>query len=351
MAISRRGPALFSVGLLTLAGTGSGFLARPAAFGRGFMASATRLAAAPGDVVTVDWSVKQASGGALPESLQVFDQGTVRFVVGAGNLLPCLHAAVQKMDVGEKLVGAEIAPADAFGESNPELGPIELPRDAAPAGLEVGNIVQLSTGQRARVTVVTDDVVAIDTNSPMAGVTLSLDAELVACQSPAEAGVLVAHFALGCFWGAELAFQREPGVLATKVGYTQGEKEEPTYQEVCSGATGHTEAVQVVYDPAEVTYERLLELFWDRLGDNRFLLNQVGNDRGTQYRHGIYPHSPEQKAAAEASLMEQPRADAVQTEIRDAAKFWDAEDYHQQYLQKGGQSAKKEASETIRCYG
>lgn len=86
-----------------------------------------------------------------------------------------------------------------------------------------------------------------------------------------------------------VAYQREPGVVGTAVGYTQGELEQPTYEQVCSGETGHTEAVQVVFDPSKVTYKRLCELLVERLGDNIFLLNQVGNDRGTQYRHGALP--------------------------------------------------------------
>lgn len=306
---------------------------------------------ATGDVVTVDWAIRQAGGASLPEAVQVFDQGRCCFVLGSGGYLPCLHAAVEPMAVGDKVTGQVVAPADAFGEPNGQLGPFDLPIDAAPSGIEVGNIVQLSTGQRARVTAVTDEIVQIDCNKAMAGVELELDVELLSRKSSSEAGVAVADFALGCFWGAELAFQREPGVLSTKVGYTQGQTDAPSYQEVCSGTTGHTEAVQVVFDPTECSYERLLELFWDRLSDNRLLLNQVGNDRGTQYRHGIYTHSPEQLAAATASLEALPDASAVKTEISPAATFFDAEDYHQQYLQKGGQSAKKQATETIRCYG
>jgi peptide-methionine (S)-S-oxide reductase len=163
-----------------------------------------------------------------------------------------------------------------------------------------------------------------------------------------------ADFAIGCFWGAELAYQREPGVIATKVGYTQGKMMNPTYEQVCSGSTGHTECVQVMYDPKEVTYARLCDLFWERLGESRFLKNQVGNDRGTQYRHGIYWHSDEQKQVAETSLAAiaaKNSARAVETELANADKFWNAEDYHMQYLQKGGQDARKAATETIRCYG
>ena len=141
---------------------------------------------------------------------------------------------------------------------------------------------------------------------------------------------------------------------STQVGYAQGETESPTYEQVCSGATGHTEAVQVVFDPKAVSYERLCRLLVERLDDNVYLLNQVGNDRGTQYRHGIYPASDEQEAIASAVLGkvgEHKSLGSVQTEVVRASRYWSAEDYHQQYLQKGGQSAKKGYEETIRCYG
>lgn len=103
------------------------------------------------------------------------------------------------------------------------------------------------------------------------------------------------------FWGVELAFQRIPGVVSTAVGYTQGRKRDPKYREVCSGQTGHTEAVAVDYDPAVVSYEDLLALFWDRLGSNALTLNQVGNDVGTQYRSGLYFLNSNQEALARAS--------------------------------------------------
>ncbi len=122
-----------------------------------------------------------------------------------------------------------------------------------------------------------------------------------------------------------------------------------TYEQVCSGTTGHTETLQVVYNPAVVSYQRLCELAMERLGDSAFLLNQVGSDQGTQYRHGIYYHSEEQREVAQKVLLR--FGESCATELKPAAKFWDAEDYHQQYLLKGGQSAKKGATELIRCYG
>lgn len=155
--------------------------------------------------------------------------------------------------------------------------------------------------------------------------------------------------------GAELAFQRVPGVVSSKVGYTQGEREDPTYQQVCSGSTGHAEAVAVDFDPKKVSYEQLVKLFWERLGGSALLLNQVGNDVGTQYRSGIYWMNEKQKEVAEKSKEEANKRFGKETVVELNSgidvPFWLAEEYHQRYLEKGGQSAEKNATETIRCYG
>jgi len=162
----------------------------------------------------------------------------------------------------------------------------------------------------------------------------------------------VATFAGGCFWGTELHFQRMPGVVATCVGYTQGRLDKPSYMQVCSGTTGHTEGLQMIFDPAVVSYARLCDKLLATVDSTA--LNRVGNDIGTQYRHGLYPHTDEQFAAAQAAIeREQTKrgAQKVVTEVRRAMVFWPAEKYHQRYLQKGGQSAEKEATAPVRCYG
>jgi peptide-methionine (S)-S-oxide reductase len=167
----------------------------------------------------------------------------------------------------------------------------------------------------------------------------------------------LATFAGGCFWGLELAFQRVPGVEYTAVGYTQGPEQAPTYGQVCSGRTGHTEAVTVYYDPNQATYEQLLDAFFGRV--NPLTVNGQGNDFGTQYRTGVYYHSKEQQEIAEARFAKEQEkygARKIATECKKAQPFWPAEKYHQQYLEKGGrsgspQSAEKGATETIRCYG
>ena len=157
-------------------------------------------------------------------------------------------------------------------------------------------------------------------------------------QPPFPVGLEHAMFGLGCFWGAERKFWEAPGVYATAVGYAAGLTPNPTYEEVCSGRTGHNEVVMVWFDPRKASYEMLLKLFWESHDPTQGM--QQGNDVGTQYRSGIYTFSPEQKAAAEASRAAYQGAlakrglGAITTEILDAPAFYYAEDYHQQYLAK-----------------
>jgi peptide-methionine (S)-S-oxide reductase len=155
---------------------------------------------------------------------------------------------------------------------------------------------------------------------------------------PFPEGMARAMFAMGCFWGAERKLWQTPGVYATAVGYTAGITPNPTYEEVCSGLTGHTEAVLVIFDPKQVTYEQLLAVFWESHDPTQGM--RQGNDVGTQYRSGIYTFDPGQRAAASSSkAMYQERLRAaglgeITTEIVDAGPFFYAEDYHQQYLGK-----------------
>jgi len=145
-----------------------------------------------------------------------------------------------------------------------------------------------------------------------------------------------ATFGAGCFWGVEAAFREVPGVVEATSGYSGGEMPEPTYGDVCSGATGHAEVVDVEFDPDQVSYEELLEKFWEV--HDPTTLNRQGPDVGTQYRSAIYFHSPEQEQAAIRSRDEvQRRTDRpIVTEIAPASEFWRAEDYHQRYYEKQG---------------
>ena len=157
-------------------------------------------------------------------------------------------------------------------------------------------------------------------------------------QPPFPAGLAHAMFGMGCFWGAERKFWQLPGVYTTAVGYAAGHTPNPTYREVCSGMTGHTEAVLVVYDPKVIRYEDLLKAFWEDHNPTQGM--RQGNDIGTQYRSGIYYDGEEQRRAAEASRDAYQRQltaagyGAITTEILPAPEFYYAEDYHQQYLSK-----------------
>uniref|UniRef100_A0AAV1T0W7 peptide-methionine (S)-S-oxide reductase n=2 Tax=Peronospora matthiolae TaxID=2874970 RepID=A0AAV1T0W7_9STRA len=161
----------------------------------------------------------------------------------------------------------------------------------------------------------------------------------------------VATFAAGCFWSVQLAFDRIPGVLETSVGYTQGTVDHPTYTQVCSGETKHAEAVKIVFDDSKLSYDALLSKFWSIHDPTS--LNRQKNDQGTQYRSGIYYHTEEQRKAASASREEHQKtlSKPIVTEIEAAKPFWAAEDYHQKYLEKGGQCADKGCDVPIRCYG
>ena len=157
-------------------------------------------------------------------------------------------------------------------------------------------------------------------------------------KGPYPEGTQMAMFGMGCFWGVERMFWKLPGVWVTAVGYAAGHTPNATYQEVCSGRTGHNEVVLVVYDPAKVSYADLLKVFWE--GHDPTQGMRQGNDVGTQYRSGIYTYSEDQAQAAKDSLAAfQPRLQAagfgpITTEILPASQFYFAEDYHQQYLAK-----------------
>jgi peptide-methionine (S)-S-oxide reductase len=156
---------------------------------------------------------------------------------------------------------------------------------------------------------------------------------------PYPAGTQIAEFALGCFWGAERDFWQTPGVVSTAVGYEGGFTPNPTYEEVCSGRTGHAEAVRVVFDPAKISYSELLRVFWESHDPTQGM--RQGNDVGSQYRSAIFYQSPQQQAEAENSLASYQKRlteagyGQITTQIVPATEFYFAEDYHQQYLSDG----------------
>jgi len=267
-----------------------------------------------------------------------------------------------------------------WGTKNPQfIATIPKEKDNADGGdgidydaIQVGNELYLANGTKCRVTQVTDTDFTIDANPPLAGATYRASLTFLSIEPGPGAGKYlytperitedddgspyeVLTIALGCFWGGELEYMRALGVVGTAVGYTQGptgaagDGVPPTYEEVCSGTTGHTEAIQLVYDPRIISYETLVKTGVERLGESRYLKNQTGNDRGTQYRHGVYYHNDEQKNVAMDIIGSY--GEKCETECLPAQIFYEAEDYHQQYLLKGGQSARKDATDAIRCYG
>ncbi|WP_329089139.1 peptide-methionine (S)-S-oxide reductase MsrA [Streptosporangium sp. NBC_01469] len=162
-----------------------------------------------------------------------------------------------------------------------------------------------------------------------------LDAPLA---PPYPEGSEIADFGLGCFWGAERIFWQTPGVISTSVGYAGGYTQNPTYEEVCTGQTGHTELVRVVFDPAKVSYEELLRVFWEAHNPTQGM--RQGNDVGTQYRSAIYFHSPQQEKSALTSrdayqkVLTESGYSPITTEIAPAGEYYFAEEYHQQYLHR-----------------
>ncbi|KAJ8511343.1 hypothetical protein OPV22_001777 [Ensete ventricosum] len=177
------------------------------------------------------------------------------------------------------------------------------------------------------------------------------DASSAIAQGPDDdvpaAGQEFAQFGAGCFWSVELGFQRVPGVTKTEVGYSQGNLHEPTYEDVCTGMTNHNEVVRLQYDPRECKYEDLLDLFWER--HDPTTPNRQGNDVGSQYRSGIYFYTPEQEKAARESIERRQKVlnRKIVTEILPAKKFYRAEEYHQQYLEKGGRFGFKQSAAKV----
>lgn len=335
------------------------------------MESLNGLVVSIGDVVTVQVELTPENGLILEP---LFDtSGEISFVVGGGNYLPGLHQLVEGMRIGESVKGVSID--GGWGRRNPDLV-IDVPKSTLKKmknieTITVGATLNLKGGIQVSVLKVAEDTITVDANHPLAGSGYNCDLTVIRMESYPEAKLLyndrpsseevesshleVATWAMGCFWGGELAFMRTPGVVGTRVGYTQGVKDDPTYEEVCKGDTKHREAVVVVFDSRVVSYNTLIKVFMERLAAtmNQYkkidLFDEEDDDDSLQYQHGIYYHNEEQRLQAEEAVAANNNIYSV--ELRQAAKFYDAEDYHQQYLLKGGQSARKGCKETIRCFG
>ena len=342
----------------------------------------TREAVQDGDIVTIDLDLNPENDLVLEP---LFDtHGQISFIVGWGNYLPGLHELVTGMEEGESSCESETTSIDAgWGTKNPDLI-IEVPKPHFETmndfdSVKIGSILNLKGGIQVTVIDITDSKVVVDANPPLAGSSYSchLHVETVTRfptskllyssstvsdpSSPSTSSKYeIATWAMGCFWGGELAFMRTPGVVGTKVGYTQGCRANPSYEEVSSGKTKHREAIMVVYDPDIVSYSELVKIFMERLAitisqykmEHRIFQEADDEDdeqETLQYKHGMYYHNDEQRKLAEKAI--EANNNKFNVEVMPATVFYDAEEYHQQYLLKGGQSARKNAKETIRCFG
>lgn len=280
------------------------------------------------------------------------DGNSLQFIVGAGKMIKGLEDLVVGMNVGETKQGT-VEPERAYGSWRKDLT-AQVKKSEAPDGLGVGMMVGLQNGMKAVVTDEDPDSFTIDANHPLAGKEMRYEVELISCVKHND--LEEAYFGGGCFWGVELKFQRVPGVINTEVGYCNGHVDKVTYEDVCSGQTGHNEVVRVIYDSSLINLKDLITKFCDFHDPTE--LNRQGNDVGTQYRSGIYVTKQEQKKIAEEAIesLQNRFSGQIVTEIDMVDKFNSAEEYHQQYLEKGGrfgrpQSAAKGCTDPVRCYG
>jgi peptide-methionine (S)-S-oxide reductase len=360
-------------------GTTTTALTMTASSGTSTASRKRRVVALPGSVVTLNLHL-EPENGFVPEPL--FDMtGTIQFVLGGGNYLPGMHELVQGMAIKEHATTSLDA---GWGERRSDLlvtVPSQNFKNASAEQLKVGSVLNLVSGLQVTVTEVNmnDETVVLDANPPLAGSSYACDVTIEAVEEVpswkfeyhnSESAhsnndkYEVCTFALGCFWGAELAFQRVPGVVGTKVGYSQGFTINPTYDQVCTGTTHHREAVQVVFDTTVTSFPVMLQTALDLLktlarpsssssslvgASQLFDTEEEKLSPSKQYRHGVYYHTDEQRLAAEETI--DLDHNIYNIELLPAKTFYTAEDSHQQYLLKGGQSARKGAKEPIRCFG
>jgi peptide-methionine (S)-S-oxide reductase len=339
-----------------------------------------KVVASPGNVVTLNLHL-EPENGFVPEPL--FDtKGTIQFVLGGGNYLPGMHELVQGMAVKEH---ATTSLDSGWGERRSDLlvtVPLQNFSSVSIEQVQVGSVLILASGLQVTVTELnmSDETVVLDANPPLAGSSYACEVTVEAVEevpswkfeyhNPESSSEImsknnkyeVCTFALGCFWGAELAFQRVPGVVGTTVGYSQGFTINPTYDQVCTGTTHHREAVQVVFDTTVTSFLVLLQTALKLLAATAQpsssssslvgasqLFDTEEEKMSKQYRHGVYYHTDEQRLAAEETI--DLNHNIYEIDILPAKTFYTAEDPHQQYLLKGGQSARKGAKEPIRCFG
>ena len=278
------------------------------------------------------------------------------FVVGDTSV-PARFPGLESLVLGLTLRSGAVTkriPAPFGQRSDANL--VEVPAMYVPPGLANGVEVRMGDGRLGTVTKLDGEGVVVDCNHQFAGVDVDLTVEVVAhCPASRLQSVV---FGLGCFWSPQLKFDRVPGVMASSVGYANGLVADPTYEDVCTGSTGHTEAVKIYFDPAVVSFETLLDRFFEFHDATQ--KNRQGNDVGTQYRSGIYATTPEQLELAQAAVAKKnaslPPGKSVASDVEMLKCYYVAEGYHQDYLARGGgqgnaQSSRKLCADPVRCYG
>ncbi|KAI8475726.1 MAG: peptide methionine sulfoxide reductase MsrA [Monoraphidium minutum] len=314
---------------------------------------ASQAKAAEGDYVAVQYTGTLDDGSVFDTSRKE-GRSPLEFQIGAGKVIKGFDMAVTGLAVGETRK-VRLEPEDGYGPRE-DGAVITVPADRAPPGLKAGERVGLSNGMQALVAAVAESgELTLDLNHELAGKHLTFDVELMSLTPASRLETVV--FGAGCFWGPQLAFERVPGVLTTEVGYSQGRVANPSYDDVCTGSTGHTEVVKVTFDPEMVPFGQLLDTFWGK--HDPTAKDRQGGDTGTQYRAGIYTTTAEQAEEAKR-YMDAKRAALpgvqIWTELEPLKEYYPAEDYHQMYLAKGGrfgrpQDPGKGCNDPIRCYG
>jgi len=303
-----------------------------------------------GDIVTMDLALVPENSF-VPEPL-LDTRGRISFVVGWGNYLPGLHELVlQGCDIGDAVDSVSI---DAgYGHPDPDLI-LTIPKHKLKkVDTRIGRVIYLQGKYQVRVTDIQPDAIVVDANPPLAGTSYACSFQVLNVESlphltyskenTSSVYYQVATFALGCFWGAELAYMRTPGVVGTKVGYAQVDGQQ---------SLSSRESVMVVYDSRVVSYDQLLQVAMDRLTETNttMLLGTLfqQEDEDYIYKHGFYYHTESQRQEATRLLQTKNR---FGIEVLRIGQWKEADEFHQQYLYKGGQSARKGAKEKIRCYG
>jgi len=348
-------------------------------------------AAAQGDIVKIDLRMTPENGW-VAEPL--FDtHGIVTFVLGWGNYLPGLHQLVEGCRAGDEVQNISVdagwgerrndlifqVPYDKLSQILARQSPESSTYSSISGRIKVGASLTLPGNIDVMIKEIRDQdsLVILDANPPLAGSSYSCSFRVLEVLSPpplqsgrmeyspgdcstanSPAEYEIATFALGCFWGAELAFLRQPGVVGTQVGYTQGTTQFPTYEQVSAGKTKHREALMVVYDASVVSYDDLMCLAVERLEQTvspmelhqLFQHDDDEEEETSQYKYGFFFHTDAQRASA-TEFLDVSKNGRFGIELLPASVFYKAEEDHQQYLLKGGQSAKKGSKETIRCFG